>query len=121
MHFTGTTVLKLINGKIVEKIGLDDGVTALMQLGLIKTAWERSFIAAPECGGGSPFTLFLSPHGLMNLKARIGVRETRFGATMNVGEVDNDDRDARKDPKTRASVPVRGSSMGAHYCARQDS
>jgi len=38
MHFTGTTVLKVINGKIVEEIGLDDGVTALSQLGLIKTA-----------------------------------------------------------------------------------
>jgi hypothetical protein len=29
-------VLKVINGKIVEEIGLDDGVTALTQLGLIK-------------------------------------------------------------------------------------
>src|SRR5215470_10083719 len=29
MHFTGTTVLKVINGKIVEEIGLDDGVTVL--------------------------------------------------------------------------------------------
>jgi predicted ester cyclase len=38
MHFTGTTVLKLIDGKIVEEIGLDDGVTALTQLGLIKKA-----------------------------------------------------------------------------------
>ena len=38
MHFTGTTVLKVINGKIVEEIGLDDGVAALTQLGLIKTA-----------------------------------------------------------------------------------
>jgi len=36
MHFTGTTVLKLENGKIVEEIGLDDGVTALTQLGLMK-------------------------------------------------------------------------------------
>jgi predicted ester cyclase len=38
MHFTGTTVLCLRNGKIVEEIGLDDGVTALTQLGLIKAA-----------------------------------------------------------------------------------
>jgi predicted ester cyclase len=38
MHFTGTTVLKVMNGKIVEEIGLDDGVTALTQLGLIKKA-----------------------------------------------------------------------------------
>ena len=38
MHFTGTTVLKVINGQIVEEVGLDDGVTALIQLGLIKAA-----------------------------------------------------------------------------------
>jgi len=38
MRFTGTTVLKVINGKIVEEIGLDDGVTALTQLELIKAA-----------------------------------------------------------------------------------
>jgi hypothetical protein len=38
MHFTGTTVLKVLDGKIAEEIGLDDGVTALTQLGLIKTA-----------------------------------------------------------------------------------
>ena len=38
MRFTGTTVLKLLDGKIVEEIGLDDGVTALTQLGLIKAA-----------------------------------------------------------------------------------
>lgn len=36
MHFTGTTVLKVINGKIVEEIGLDDGLTAMTQLGLVK-------------------------------------------------------------------------------------
>jgi predicted ester cyclase len=36
MHFTGTTVLKLKGGKILEEIGLDDGVTALEQLGLIR-------------------------------------------------------------------------------------
>jgi len=38
MHFTGTTVLKVLDGKIVEEIGLDDGVTALTQLGLIESA-----------------------------------------------------------------------------------
>jgi predicted ester cyclase len=36
MRFTGTTVLKIVNGKIAEEIGLDDGVTALTQLGLIR-------------------------------------------------------------------------------------
>ncbi|HEV2594212.1 MAG TPA: ester cyclase [Sphingomicrobium sp.] len=35
MHFTGTTVLKVVNGKIVEEIGLDDGLKALMQLRII--------------------------------------------------------------------------------------
>jgi predicted ester cyclase len=38
MKFTGTTVLRLKDGQIVEEIGLDDGVTALTQLGLIKNA-----------------------------------------------------------------------------------
>jgi predicted ester cyclase len=38
MHFTGTTVLRVANGKIAEEIGLDDGVTALQQLGLIRAA-----------------------------------------------------------------------------------
>ncbi|WP_266157796.1 ester cyclase [Dyella silvatica] len=36
MRFTGTTVLRLENGKIMEEVGLDDGVTALQQLGLIR-------------------------------------------------------------------------------------
>src|ERR1700726_4632306 len=36
--FTGATVLRPQNGKIVEEIGLDDGVTALTQLGLLKPA-----------------------------------------------------------------------------------
>jgi predicted ester cyclase len=36
MRFSGTTVLRLEKGKIVEEIGLDDGVTALRQLGLLK-------------------------------------------------------------------------------------
>jgi hypothetical protein len=38
MRFTGTTVLKVVNGKIVEEIGLDDGVACLTQLGLLKKA-----------------------------------------------------------------------------------
>ena len=38
MRFTGTTVLKLGDGMIVSEIGLDDGVTALTQLGLIRAA-----------------------------------------------------------------------------------
>ena len=35
MQFTGMTVLKVQNGLITEEIGLDDGVAALKQLGLI--------------------------------------------------------------------------------------
>jgi predicted ester cyclase len=38
MHFTGTTVLRIENGKVKEEIGLDDGVTALQQLGILKAA-----------------------------------------------------------------------------------
>jgi len=38
MRFTGMTVLKLKDGKILEEVGLDDGVTALRQLGLIGIA-----------------------------------------------------------------------------------
>jgi predicted ester cyclase len=36
MHFTGTTVLRVVNGLITEEVGLDDGVTALQQLDLIR-------------------------------------------------------------------------------------
>jgi predicted ester cyclase len=38
MRFTGTTVLRVNDGLIVEEIGLDDGVTVLKQLGLIPKA-----------------------------------------------------------------------------------
>ena len=37
MRFGGTTVIRVENGKVAEEIGLDDGVTALTQLGLIQT------------------------------------------------------------------------------------
>jgi predicted ester cyclase len=44
MRFTGTTVLKVTDGKIVEEIGLDDGLTAMTQLGIIVTiAPKRRF------------------------------------------------------------------------------
>ncbi len=39
MHFTGTTVLRIENGKIVEEVGLDDGVTALTQLKILRPVW----------------------------------------------------------------------------------
>jgi predicted ester cyclase len=38
MHFTGTTVLRVKSGKIAEEVGLDDGATALQQLGILKAA-----------------------------------------------------------------------------------
>src|SRR3977135_207066 len=38
MHFTGTTGPRIQNCKIAQEIGLDDGVTALTQLGLLKAA-----------------------------------------------------------------------------------
>lgn len=38
MRFTGTTVLRVENGKIAEEVGLDDGAAALQQLGLLKVA-----------------------------------------------------------------------------------
>jgi predicted ester cyclase len=38
MHFSGTTVLKVVDGRIAEEIGLDDGVTALTQLGILRRA-----------------------------------------------------------------------------------
>jgi predicted ester cyclase len=38
MRFTGTTVLKVMDGRIAEEVGLDDGVTALTQLGLLRAA-----------------------------------------------------------------------------------
>ena len=36
--YTGITVLKVENGLITEEVGLDDGVTALRQLGFISEA-----------------------------------------------------------------------------------
>lgn len=36
MRFSGVTVLRVKDGKILEEVGLDDGVTALAQLNLIQ-------------------------------------------------------------------------------------
>jgi predicted ester cyclase len=38
IHFTGITILRLDSGRIVEEVGLDDGITALRQLGLLSNA-----------------------------------------------------------------------------------
>jgi len=40
MRFTGTTILKVEKGLIIEEIPLDDGVTVLQQLGLITEACD---------------------------------------------------------------------------------
>lgn len=36
MRFTGTTVFRVVNGKVAEEIGLDDGLTTLLQLDLVR-------------------------------------------------------------------------------------
>jgi predicted ester cyclase len=36
MWFSGTTVLRLVDGKIIEELGLDDGLTAMTQLGIVR-------------------------------------------------------------------------------------
>lgn len=36
MRFTGTTVFRVVNGKVTEEIGLDDGLTTLLQLDLVR-------------------------------------------------------------------------------------
>jgi hypothetical protein len=56
MRFTGTTVLRIENGKIVEEIGLDDGVKARGQLGRIKQ--PRAFVPHP---GDRVTALILNP------------------------------------------------------------
>jgi len=38
MRFGGTTVVRVEDGRIAEEVGLDDGVTALTQLGLLRAA-----------------------------------------------------------------------------------
>ena len=61
MHFTGTTVLRLENGKIIEEVGLDDGVTALTQLGLMVKKAEEGCLrhgAAQANGQGSVQLVF---------------------------------------------------------------
>jgi predicted ester cyclase len=93
MHFTGTTVLKVINGKIVEgdrarRWRNRTDATWIDQNGVITQA-----TAAPEYGGGPPFDSVPIPawtyeswayEWFLNLKARIGWRDTRFRATMKL-------------------------------------
>src|SRR4030081_2762106 len=57
MHFTGTTVLRVENGKIAEEGGLDDGVTALTHLAIRKAAGRRD----GDWIGPSPIQFPLQP------------------------------------------------------------
>ena len=44
MRFTGKTVLKVVDGEIIEEVGLDDGLTAMTQLGIVAVvAPKKSF------------------------------------------------------------------------------
>jgi predicted ester cyclase len=54
MRFTGTTVLRIENGKIAEDIGLDDGVTALQQFGqlIVLATAKRAFSLRSQTGEG---------------------------------------------------------------------
>src|SRR6202163_220739 len=49
IHFTGITILRLNNGRIVEEDGLDDGVTTLRQLGLPFNALVEGETAESIC------------------------------------------------------------------------
>jgi predicted ester cyclase len=53
MRFTGTTVLRIENGKIAEDIGLDDGATGLQQLGqlIVLATAKRAFSAVSNTRG----------------------------------------------------------------------
>jgi predicted ester cyclase len=53
MRFTGTTVLRVIDGRIAEEVGLDDGVAALTQLGCSRPRDQAARCEALLCSGGS--------------------------------------------------------------------
>jgi hypothetical protein len=49
IHFTGITILRVDSGRIVEEVGLDDGVIALRQLGLLSNAQAEDETAESIC------------------------------------------------------------------------
>lgn len=49
IRFTGITILRLDSGRIVEDVGLDDGITALRQLGLMSNAQAEDGAAESIC------------------------------------------------------------------------
>jgi hypothetical protein len=50
MHFAGTTVLRLQDGRIAEELGQEDALNAMLQLGLIRLP---ELEAAEERPGGA--------------------------------------------------------------------
>jgi predicted ester cyclase len=86
VRFTGTTVLRVVNGKIAEEIGLDDGVTALQQLGILKAASPertgsgiiRDPVSAYEMGHGKDKAgAARAPIGQDHVEGSRCARETR--------------------------------------------
>jgi hypothetical protein len=51
MHFTGTTVLRLREGKILEEIGLDDGVTELTRSGATAASSRKELFSREDKNG----------------------------------------------------------------------
>jgi hypothetical protein len=54
MHFTATTVFRVKNGKIAEEVGLDDGGTAIQQLGILKECMKRRLPKGPRLDTAGP-------------------------------------------------------------------
>jgi predicted ester cyclase len=52
MQFAGTTVLRLAQGRIAEELGQEDALTAMLQIGLIRTPEPDGSLAMP--GGTLP-------------------------------------------------------------------
>ena len=81
MRFTGTTVLKVVEGKIVEEIGLDDGVTALTQLGYRALSAPNANAALRILAGTEHidllFTDIVLPKGMNGVELSRVVRELR--------------------------------------------
>ena len=52
MQFAGTTVLRLERGRIAEELGQEDALSAMLQIGLIRTPEPEVLPARP--GGSLP-------------------------------------------------------------------
>jgi predicted ester cyclase len=49
IQFAGTSIIRLEQGRIAEELGQEDGLTAMMQLGLIKTPELDTVESKPGC------------------------------------------------------------------------